>query len=50
VARSKVAVISTTPETVLDDYRRVMELGGYRQALSPERELLVKLNLSWTKY
>jgi uncharacterized protein (DUF362 family) len=47
---SVVSVVFTTPETVLDDYRRVMELASWRQHLRGERELLLKLNLSWTKY
>ena len=47
---SKVSLIGTRPETVLDDYRRAMELADYREHLSPERELILKLNLSWTKY
>jgi uncharacterized protein (DUF362 family) len=46
----KVAVLFTSPEAVLDDYRRVMELAGWRESLTGERELLLKLNLSWTKY
>lgn len=45
-----VAVIETAPETVLEDYGRVMRLAGYRDTLSPERDLIVKLNLSWTRY
>ncbi len=48
--KAKVALIGTRPETVLEDYRRVMELADYRQHLAPERELIIKLNLSWTKY
>ncbi len=47
---SRVAVIFTRPETVLDDYRRVMELAHWNEHLTGERELLLKLNLSWTKY
>ena len=47
---SKVAVIFTRPESVIEDYQRVMELADYRQSLTGERELLLKLNLSWTKY
>lgn len=43
-------MIFTTPETVLDDYRRVMELASWKRHLGGERELLLKLNLSWTKY
>ncbi len=46
----KVALVATRPETVLADYRRVMELADYGEHLSPERELILKLNLSWTKY
>ncbi|MHB0912256.1 MAG: DUF362 domain-containing protein [Armatimonadota bacterium] len=47
---STVAVVKTSPETVLSDYRRVMELAGYREHISFERETLLKLNLSWTKF
>jgi uncharacterized protein (DUF362 family) len=47
---SRVAVIKTKPETVLDDYRRVMELAGYGEFLDVDAEILIKLNLSWTKF
>lgn len=47
---SVVSVIFTKPETVVEDYRRVMELAGWQNHLGAERELLLKLNLSWTKY
>jgi uncharacterized protein (DUF362 family) len=47
---SVVAVVKTSPETVLADYRKVMELASWRTHLTGERELLLKLNLSWTKY
>ncbi|MEJ2721083.1 MAG: DUF362 domain-containing protein [bacterium] len=47
---SLVSVVFTKPETVLDDYKRVMELASWDQHLKGERELLIKLNLSWTKY
>jgi uncharacterized protein (DUF362 family) len=47
---SVVSVVFTKPETVLEDYRRVMELAGWQGHLTGERELLLKLNLSWTKY
>jgi len=47
---STVAVLFTRPDTVLDDYRKLMELASWRDSLSGERELLLKLNLSWTKY
>src|SRR5437762_9491642 len=50
VRTARVAVVRTRPETVLADYARVMDLAGYRDTLSRERDTLIKLNLSWTKY
>ena len=35
MTKSKVAVIRTTPETVLEDYQRLFELGGGKTALDP---------------
>ncbi|SVC64964.1 uncharacterized protein METZ01_LOCUS317818, partial [marine metagenome] len=47
---SLVAVVKTSPETVIADSRRVMELAEYRVHLPAANDTLVKLNLSWTKY
>ena len=47
---ARVAVVRTRPGSVLDDYARVMDLAGYRDALDTGRDTLLKLNLSWTKY
>lgn len=47
---SLVAVAKTSPETVIADYRRVMELAEYRAHLPAANDTLIKLNLSWTKY
>ena len=47
---ARVAVVRTRPETVLEDYARVMELARYRDTISRDRDTLLKLNLSWTKY
>ncbi len=47
---STVAVLKTTPQTVLDDYSRLMDLARYNDFLPPEYDTLIKLNLSWTKY
>src|SRR5215510_12409124 len=47
---ARVAVVRTRPETVLADYARLMDLAGYRDTLSRDRDTLIKLNLSWTKY
>ncbi len=45
--KSKVAVLHTTPDTVLDDYIRLMELGGMQEALDPSRTTILKDNISW---
>ena len=45
-----VSVVKARPETILSDYKRVMELASWQSHLTGERELLLKLNLSWTKY
>jgi len=45
--KGKVAVVKTTPETVLDDYKRVMELAGFETALPKDVQTLVKINISW---
>jgi uncharacterized protein (DUF362 family) len=47
---ARVAVVRTRPETVVADYARVMDLAGYRETLRRDRDTLIKLNLSWTKY
>ena len=47
---ARVAVVRTRPETVIEDYGRVMDLAGYRDVLSRNRDTVIKLNLSWTKY
>ena len=50
VSTARVAVVRTRPETVLEDYARVMDLAGYRETIAADRDTLLKLNLSWTKY
>lgn len=48
--KATVAVLATRPATVLDDYRRLMHLAEYEGFIDRERETILKLNLSWTKY
>jgi uncharacterized protein (DUF362 family) len=48
--RSRVAVLRTDVDRVLDDTGRVMRMAGYRDAIDPGTDTLLKLNLSWTKY
>ncbi len=43
----KVAVVKTTPERVLEDSARAMELAGLREALRPGATTILKDNISW---
>ena len=42
-----VAVVKTTPETILEDITRVMELGGFEEALPKDLQTGLKINISW---
>jgi len=45
--KGKVAVLKTTPETVLDDIERVMKLAGFEGALQKNNRTGMKINISW---
>ncbi|MBM4241562.1 MAG: DUF362 domain-containing protein [Euryarchaeota archaeon] len=47
---SKVAVLKTSPSTVIEDYKRLIHLAEYEKFLSREDRTILKLNLSWTLY
>lgn len=47
MAKAKVAILRTKPETVVDDYRRLCELGGARDALDPSATTILKDNITW---
>ena len=49
-SKPRVAVLYTSPSTVLDDYARLLDLAGMTMALDPDWSTIIKLNLSWTKY
>ena len=48
--RSKVAIVRTSPETVVEDYSKVMRMTGYTSGIDRSIPTIIKLNLSWTKY
>lgn len=39
-----------SPKTILDDYRDLMHLADYKSRFNPKDDLIVKLNLSWSKF
>ncbi len=45
--KSRVAVLKTTPETVLEDYQRLADLAGMKDALAPRTPVILKDNISW---
>lgn len=45
--KSKVAVLRTRPETVLQDYERLFELSGGNKALAQNTTTILKDNISW---
>jgi uncharacterized protein (DUF362 family) len=47
---SKVAVLHTTPETVLEDYGRLMRLADYDRYLPRSNDTALKINISWQIY
>ncbi|HSJ59212.1 MAG TPA: DUF362 domain-containing protein, partial [Anaerolineae bacterium] len=40
----------TRPETVLDDYERLLHLANYQQSLDRECPTLLKINISWAQW
>jgi uncharacterized protein (DUF362 family) len=44
---SRVAVLRTSPGTVLADYHELMNLAGYREVVAPEADTALKVNISW---
>ena len=47
MSKSKVAIIKTSPETVLEDYHRLMNLADYQSTLPKDVETALKINISW---
>ena len=45
--KGKVAVLKTSPETVLDDIEKLMKLADFEAALPKENKTGLKINISW---
>ena len=50
MTKPKVAIVRTSPETVLEDYHRLMNLAGYQNALAKDVDTALKINISWHFY
>src|SRR6266404_2278632 len=47
MANARVAILRTSPETVLRDYRRVLNLAGYQDVIAKDADTALKVNISW---
>ncbi len=47
MAKSKVAVLKTRPETILEDIDRLMSMAGFEQTLQKGATTILKDNISW---
>jgi uncharacterized protein (DUF362 family) len=48
--KSQVFVIKTSPNSVLKDYEKLMHKADYQKRLSKTQKIILKLNLSWSKF
>ena len=47
MTKAKVAVLTTSPATVLDDYHELLNLADYRQTIAQDVDTALKINISW---
>ena len=47
MAKSKVAVLKTSTETVIDDYKKLLRSANYQGSLPKENNTALKINISW---
>ncbi|NQV18737.1 MAG: DUF362 domain-containing protein [Armatimonadetes bacterium] len=45
--KAKVAILRTTPKTVIDDYVKLCKLAGIKKALDPSKKTILKDNITW---
>ncbi|MBD3254484.1 MAG: DUF362 domain-containing protein, partial [Candidatus Lokiarchaeota archaeon] len=48
--KSQIFVVKTSPDTVLDDYAKLMHMANYQQRFPKDIKTILKLNLSWSKF
>src|SRR5512145_2315944 len=47
MSKSKVAILRTTPGSVLADYHELLNLAGYQQVVDRSADTALKVNISW---
>ncbi len=46
----KIYVVKTSPKTVLKDYKKLMHMAKYQDYFKKNEKIIIKLNLSWSKF
>jgi len=47
---SKVFIIKTSSNSILDDYKKLLHLTEYQKHYDKDQKVIIKLNLSWSKF
>ncbi len=47
MAKAKVAVLKTSPDTVIEDYQKLCDLAGMKKALDSSKTTILKDNITW---
>ncbi len=50
MSRSVVAVLRTRPDNVVEDFGKLMDLANYKDFVSRDAEVCLKINISWHHY
>ncbi|MHA1584375.1 MAG: DUF362 domain-containing protein, partial [Promethearchaeota archaeon] len=48
--KPQVFIKKVSPDTILQDYADLMDMAGYSRFFSPQEKVILKLNLSWSKF
>ena len=48
--KPQIFVVKTSPESILEDYEKLMHLANYQKFFPKVQKTIVKLNLSWSKF
>ena len=47
---SQIFILKTNSKTILEDYSKLMHLTNYQQYFNKDQKIIIKLNLSWSKF
>ncbi len=50
MSSSRVAVLKTSPESVVPDYARLTKMAGFEDHLPKDKDTILKINISWHYY